>query len=392
MKKLYFYLILQIIFINNIFAQLAWQPYSGPYGENIFQIKKFNLTLFVGTDQRAYKSTNNGLNWDTISINGGVIFINTDVNNNIIYMSNKGVYRSINNGLTWNQIHYLDINSMAINSEGHIFIGYSNVLFRSLDFGNNWEMKPVGNILRVYNIKIDNLNNIYVASDSGIFISSNNAQSFQKISNLQAYSIHKIENNILLIGTQDGKIYKKNGNNELLVKNIGKRVNSFIELENSVILAATNGYGVYSSSNISNYENWLEENLGLINRTNYAFEIDFENHVLVGTLNDGIYRTTSSITSVENLKNSKDFNLKTMSFPNPFNSQSKIEFQLPYSGNVSITVYDILGNEVITLLNEYKNFGKYELTFDGTFLSSGVYFYKILFGDKIVINKILLIK
>lgn len=64
-------------------------------------------------------------------------------------------------------------------------------------------------------------------------------------------------------------------------------------------------------------------------------------------------------------------------FPNPFNPATDIKFQLPQKGHVVITVYDVLGREVSTLVNEIKDAGYYKAIFDGTNLASGVYFYTI---------------
>lgn len=71
-----------------------------------------------------------------------------------------------------------------------------------------------------------------------------------------------------------------------------------------------------------------------------------------------------------------DFSLG-QNYPNPFNPVSKIDFTIPVSGLVTLKVYDILGKEVSALVNEVKDAGFYSVKFDGTYLSSGVYFYSI---------------
>jgi hypothetical protein len=70
------------------------------------------------------------------------------------------------------------------------------------------------------------------------------------------------------------------------------------------------------------------------------------------------------------------FNL-SQSFPNPFNPTTKIRYQVPKLSFVTLKVYDALGNEIITLVNEAKASGVYEVEFNGTRLPSGVYFYRI---------------
>ncbi|MBI5021457.1 MAG: alpha/beta fold hydrolase [Ignavibacteriales bacterium] len=68
----------------------------------------------------------------------------------------------------------------------------------------------------------------------------------------------------------------------------------------------------------------------------------------------------------------------SQNYPNPFNPSTKINYQLPIDGWVTIDVYNVLGQEVMTLINEYKRIGKYEVGFNGEKLSSGVYFYRLI--------------
>jgi hypothetical protein len=79
-------------------------------------------------------------------------------------------------------------------------------------------------------------------------------------------------------------------------------------------------------------------------------------------------------------------------FPNPFNPVTKIAYALPKTGNVNITVYNSLGQVVKVLLNEYKTAGSYLVEFNGTNLSSGMYFYKITSQNYSEVKKMMLIK
>ncbi|HSP87940.1 MAG TPA: T9SS type A sorting domain-containing protein [Ignavibacteriaceae bacterium] len=67
----------------------------------------------------------------------------------------------------------------------------------------------------------------------------------------------------------------------------------------------------------------------------------------------------------------------SQNYPNPFNPSTIISYEIPVKGFVTLKVYDVLGREVKILVNEEKNFGKYEISFDASSLTSGVYFYKI---------------
>jgi hypothetical protein len=82
----------------------------------------------------------------------------------------------------------------------------------------------------------------------------------------------------------------------------------------------------------------------------------------------------------------------SQNYPNPFNPVTIIKYQLPINNFVSIKIYDVLGNEVATLVNEEKPAGEYEIEFDGSRLPSGVYFYKLKAGEFISTKKMLLLK
>lgn len=77
-----------------------------------------------------------------------------------------------------------------------------------------------------------------------------------------------------------------------------------------------------------------------------------------------------------------DFNL-FQNYPNPFNPHTTIEFKIDKPGNIKIVIYDLLGREIKTMINEHKNVGSYKLTFNAEDLSSGIYFYQLSNGRNI---------
>jgi hypothetical protein len=79
-------------------------------------------------------------------------------------------------------------------------------------------------------------------------------------------------------------------------------------------------------------------------------------------------------------------------FPNPFNPTTVLSFSIPQSARVTLVVYDILGNIVAVPLNENKSAGRHQIQFDGSFLSSGTYFYTLKTGDYFQTQKMLLVK
>ncbi len=79
-------------------------------------------------------------------------------------------------------------------------------------------------------------------------------------------------------------------------------------------------------------------------------------------------------------------------YPNPFNPSTKIEYSVPEKSFVIIRLYDILGREINTIVNEFKIEGKYTVEFDGSHLPSGVYFYRLTAGDFKSTKKMVLLK
>jgi len=82
----------------------------------------------------------------------------------------------------------------------------------------------------------------------------------------------------------------------------------------------------------------------------------------------------------------------SQNYPNPFNPTTKINFAIPQNGFVSLKVYDISGKEVMTLVNKNMTVGSYAVDFNGAFLSSGVYFYRLETGSFVETKKMMLVK
>jgi Secretion system C-terminal sorting domain len=82
----------------------------------------------------------------------------------------------------------------------------------------------------------------------------------------------------------------------------------------------------------------------------------------------------------------------SQNYPNPFNPSTTIEYSIPKTSFVSLKIYDILGTEVATLVNEEKPAGNYQVSFDASSLSSGVYFYRLPAGSFVETKKMILLK
>ncbi|MFC2119447.1 T9SS type A sorting domain-containing protein [Bacteroidota bacterium] len=114
---------------------------------------------------------------------------------------------------------------------------------------------------------------------------------------------------------------------------------------------------------------------------------------------NGTILTSLVSSSVEETDYLSEFNL-LQNYPNPFNPNTTIKYQVPELTFVTIKVYDVLGNEIVTLVNEEKPAGSYEVEFDaanlpnrqGSALTSGIYFYQLKAGDYVETKKMVLLK
>ena len=128
------------------------------------------------------------------------------------------------------------------------------------------------------------------------------------------------------------------------------------------------------------------------NNYSFAENIPASGNYLYSLVQKDYDGTEKEIASKEIAVNTSMKFLLGQNYPNPFNPATTISYSVAKSGPVTIKVYDVLGNEVKTLVNEYRVAGVYSITFDAGRLASGIYFYKLKIGTFSDIKKMILIK
>ena len=166
---------------------------------------------------------------------------------------------------------------------------------------------------------------------------------------------------------------------------------------------------LYNTELINNYPNSVNELTALYDLVVYYSEIEKdvekakgfysrlkeaypkEDLTLFAEINLGVINEGGLKKETSNEKIPDKYYLSA-AFPNPFNPTTQIKFSLPVDEYVSLKIYDILGREVAQLVNEIKIAGEYEVTFDASQLSAGVYLYKIEAGNYKATKKLILMK
>ena len=106
------------------------------------------------------------------------------------------------------------------------------------------------------------------------------------------------------------------------------------------------------------------------------------------------YQFVDLITSVEQIPNDglpKEFRLQ-QNYPNPFNPTTTIQFAVPKTSNVTIKIYDVIGRQVATLIDDEYQPGQYKVVFEAGQLATGMYIYRIQAGDFLETKKLMLLK
>jgi photosystem II stability/assembly factor-like uncharacterized protein len=376
-------IILHLIFnIENCTGQ--WVQMSNGMGNDKF-VNAFTISgnnIFAGTGilngnrSGVYLSTNNGNTWIQTALNNKIVYALAVSGNDIYAGSDSGVWRSSNNGSNWSQIFLSNVSFFAIAVSGNnIITGSNNGIWLSSNNGIFW---LPANLSYAVNSLAVNGNNVFAGTVASVWSSTDNGNYWSE--NTLHYSIYSFTygGNKIIAGTSNNVYYStNNGTNWTQTASINRTIYSLATINNN-IFAGTFNNGVYFSSN--NGSNWILINQGLGSNPYVMSLLIANNYIFTGTGGQSVWRRPLSeigigIKSISSEVPSS-FSL-SQNYPNPFNPSSIIKFKIKDSRFVTLIVYDILGKEVVTLVNEKLAPGTYEATFAGSNLTSGVYFYRL---------------
>jgi len=369
--------------------------------------------IFAGAWSNVFRSGDNGTTWEYLEINNNiyaVISIAINSNDDIFLTTEGGTfYRSTADGNNWVQLHadsgdfFTDID---INSTDEIFIGTIIGVVRSVNDGD--DLEETGWNHSVDHLIIKPSDDIFIRSWGGCYRSTDNGNNwtnaFTGLTNtgINAFAFNSLGHIFAGTAAPEGGVFISTNNGDNWTVTGYSFLNELDSVATALgissadeIFVGTLGLGVLHSTDNGN--SWIEINSGLPLPIGgwlliYSFIVNVEGYILVGTAS-GIFRSLEPVVSIEDIayKLPISFSIE-QNYPNPFNPSTKIRYSVPQLSKVVIKVFDILGNEIETLVNEEKSAGSYEITWITTNLPSGIYFYTLQAQDFIETKKMILLK
>ena len=327
------------------------------------------------------KKTQDNVNWNYVYFGGNLFYGIAKTNNRLIAVGgNQENYPTLsysdNDGVTWHDTELntrgsftrAELKNQNIGfacgnfslSEG----GYNNMIYQTTDGGITWQeiynQYNSSSILR--DISIINNQAFIVASHQIIRMTMDNPLPVE----LSSFSASVNNQNVTLKWSTASEI-----------NNSGFEIERSAHNSEWATIGSVQGYGTITSPkdylytdrelNTGDYKYRLKQ---IDYNGNYEY-FDLQNEVVIGT--------------------PKQYNL-SQNYPNPFNPVTKITYSIPSDGVVTLTVFDIAGKEITTLVNKYQTAGYYSVDFNASALSSGVYFYRFQTRDYKETKKMTLIK
>jgi hypothetical protein len=308
-------------------------------------------------------TTNSGSSWINRSLGFGYTFSSVKMVNDsfaviagfdyISFPPEGIVYISSDGGDTWvnrsNGINEVLNAVNFVNENDGIVTSIDGKVFRTTNGGLNWFIEGTGTGNSLYDVAFADANNVFIVGEGGSILNSSEIIPVE----LFSFTAYPASGNIILIWVTATEI-----------NNFGFEIQRSTLDKDFFTIGFVEGNGTTSEKH--NYS-YIDQNL---NSGKYSYRLKQFDY-------NGSYEY-SDIIKVEIAPSA--FSL-SQNYPNPFNPTTAIKFSITASEFVTLKVFDVLGNEVSTLVNEYKPAAEYVVKFNGSGLPSGIYFYRLQAGD-----------
>jgi ligand-binding sensor domain-containing protein len=364
---------------------------------HILSLAVTDTNLYAGAEGGGvFLSNDDGDNWKSLRRNATVYSM--AINGTNIYAGgNQYLIHSTNNGTSWN---WIPLGSSQISSfamkDFYLFVGtQGDGVYRTSDNCSTWDTVNTGLTNIIINALYFHNTDLFAGTEDGIYLSTDNGDNWvvsnQGLTNLNVYTITDIEDS-LFAGTGDGVFLSTDNGANWNAFNSGLpsgAISSFAASDSGLFAITVDGIHFLKNSSAD----WISVNEDLQFSPLCLMASDV--YLFAGTRGGGVWRRPLSemYTLLEEYK-SKPFLTFVLSqnYPNPFNPTTTIAFDLPKASNVSLKVYNILGEEVATLVSDRLSAGSYSYEWDASNLASGVYLYRLQAGDFVETRKMVVMR
>lgn len=313
--------------------------------------------IYAGGPAGLFRSSDNGMSWPltAVALGAGEVEITTLMSDTgtavFAGTSNAGIFRSLDNGSTWTPqntgISDLSIASLTADSSGRLFAVTPHALFISGDRGDTWQAVNTSSITAALrNVVMARYGRIALGTDRGMFISADNGASWQPS-----------------------------------LEGIGERgINALAANPEGHLIAATDA-GVFSSID---GDSWKYSSMPNVYPPISCIEIQRENLMIyMGTSGAGAFRRDMFLSGVErqNIGASASA-IRVAASPNPARSLVTFHVDLRRGGNLTLDIYNTMGQRIASPLTQYFEPGTYSLPWNPGDCPAGTYFFRFRLGDE----------
>jgi photosystem II stability/assembly factor-like uncharacterized protein len=366
----------------------------------------------VGFSGTILKTTNGGLNWTSQQIG-------TSENLNSVHFIGQTGYavggannisvilRTTNGGMNWESQSIAGTNRLnsvfMTNSVTAYAVGNYGKILRTTNGGTNWNVQNINTINDLSSIFFTDANTGYIGGTfnvhtGGTFLKTNDGGSSWSSYTGEGWSSIYFINSVTGYGVL-GRNIKKTINSG--TSWTGQSLEYGDQLMSIWFTNLTTGY--VAGRNLSNngriYKtineglNWTMQSVPQTNELYSIFFINDNTGFTVGNSGTILKTTNGGVTGLVPVGNEIPNEYKLyQNYPNPFNPATNIKYQISKLSDVRLTVFDILGREIINLVNEVLKPGTYEVQWGASNYPSGVFFYKLFAGDFVETKKMVLVK